>query len=46
MIACVGTDRYCLMMELDPKYTGETVTRYIDKVGSNADVFVLRDVIA
>ena len=30
------------MMELDPKYVDVIVKRYIDKVGSDADVFVLR----
>ncbi len=43
LIACVDTDRYCRMMELDPKYVDVIVNRYIDKVGSDADVFVLRD---
>ena len=43
LIACVDTERYCRMMELDPKYADVIVTRYIDKVGSDADVFVLRD---
>jgi len=40
--ACVDTERYCRMMELDPKYVDVIVKRYIDKVGSDADVFVLR----
>jgi hypothetical protein len=31
------------MMELDEKYADVIVKRYIDKVGSDADVFVLRD---
>ncbi len=43
LIACVDTERYCRMMELDPKYVDVIVKRYIDKVGSDADVFVLRD---
>ena len=43
LIACVDTERYCRMMELDPKYADVIVKRYIDKVGSDADVFVLRD---
>jgi len=43
LIACVDTERYCRMMELDPKYADVIVTRYIDKVGSDADVFVLKD---
>lgn len=43
LIACIDTERYCRMMELDPKYVDVIVKRYIDKVGSDADVFVLRD---
>lgn len=43
LIACVDTERYCRMMELDPKYVDVIVKRYVDKVGSDADVFVLRD---
>ena len=42
LIACIDTERYCRMMELDPKYVDVIVKRYIDKVGSDADVFVLR----
>jgi DNA modification methylase len=42
LIACVDTERYCRMMELDPKYVDVIVKRYIDKVGSDADVIVLR----
>ena len=43
LIACEETDRRCRMMELDEKYADVIVKRYIDKVGSDADVFVLRD---
>jgi DNA modification methylase len=42
LIACVDTERYCRMMELDEKYCDVIVKRYIDKVGSDADVFVYR----
>jgi len=42
LIACIDTERYCRMMELDPKYVDVIAKRYIDKVGSDADVFVLR----
>ncbi|MDR3585267.1 MAG: site-specific DNA-methyltransferase [Desulfosporosinus sp.] len=42
LIACIDTERYGRMMELDPKYVDVIVKRYIDKVGSDADVFVLR----
>ena len=43
LIACEESDRKCRMMELDPKYIDVIVMRYIDKVGSDADVFILRD---
>lgn len=43
LIACEETDRRCRMMELDEKYADVIVKQYIDKVGSDADVFVLRD---
>lgn len=42
LIACIDTDRYCRMMELDPKYVDVIVKRVINKIGSDADVFVLR----
>ncbi len=43
LIACEETDRHCRMMELDPKYVDVIVKRYIDKVGSDAEVFLVRD---
>lgn len=43
LIACENTGRTCFMMELDPKYVDVIVNRYIDKVGSNSEVFLLRD---
>ena len=43
LIACEETDRMCRIMELDPKYVDVIVKRYIDKVGSDADVIVVRD---
>lgn len=43
LIACEDTDRKCRMMELDPKYVDVIVKRYIDKVGSDNDVFVIRN---
>ncbi|WP_459909254.1 DNA-methyltransferase [Desulfotomaculum defluvii] len=42
LIACQETERICYTVELDPKYCDVIVNRYIDKVGSDADVFVLR----
>lgn len=43
LIACEEAERKCRMMELDPKYADVIVKRYIDKVGSDTDVFVLRN---
>ncbi|MDD4564233.1 MAG: site-specific DNA-methyltransferase [Eubacteriales bacterium] len=43
LIACEETDRHCRMMELDPKYVDVIVKRYIDKVGSDTDAFLVRD---
>ena len=43
IIACEESERKCRMLELDAKYVDVIVRRYINKVGSDADVFVLRD---
>lgn len=43
LIACENTGRTCFMMELDPKYVDVIVDRYIDKVGSDNEVFLLRN---
>ena len=43
LIACDETDRICYTMELDPKYASVIVQRYVDKVGSAAEVKVMRD---
>ncbi|HEY5584279.1 MAG TPA: site-specific DNA-methyltransferase, partial [Ruminiclostridium sp.] len=43
LIACEESERKCRMMELDCKYIDVIVKRYIDKVGSDADVFLIRD---
>ncbi|HZK10297.1 MAG TPA: site-specific DNA-methyltransferase [Clostridia bacterium] len=43
LIACEQTDRICHMIELDEKYCDVIVKRYIEQVGSNEDVFLLRD---
>lgn len=42
LIACENTDRKSLLMELDPQYADVIVKRYIDKVGSANEVFLLR----
>ena len=43
LIACEETDRKCRMMELDPKYADVIVKRYINKVGNDNDVYLVRD---
>ncbi len=43
LIACEETDRKCFTMELDEKYADVIVNRYKDKVGSVADIKVIRD---
>ena len=43
IIACEETERKCRMMELDPKYADVIIKRYINKVGSDADVYLVRD---
>lgn len=42
LIACEETDRSCRMMELDAKYVDVIVKRYIDKVGSEDAVYLIR----
>lgn len=43
LIACENTDRKAFLMELDLKYIDVIVNRYIDKVGSSDEVYLLRD---
>ncbi|MEC1788624.1 DNA modification methylase [Schinkia azotoformans] len=43
LIACQETDRICYTMELDEKYADVIVNRYIDYVGSNTDVYLIRN---
>ena len=43
LIACEQTDRSCYTVELDPKYCDVIVKRYIEQVGTNENVSVLRD---
>jgi len=43
LIACEQTDRICYTIELDEKYADVIVKRYIEQVGSEDGVFLLRD---
>lgn len=43
LIACEQTDRICYTIELDEKFCDVIVNRYIEQVGSDSDVSVLRN---
>ena len=43
LIACEQTDRICFTIELDEKYCDVIIKRYIEQVGSDEGVSVLRD---
>jgi len=43
LIACEQTDRVCFTVELDEKFCDVIVKRYIEQVGSDAEVYLLRD---
>lgn len=43
LIACEQTDRSCYIIELDEKFCDVIVKRYIEQVGTDKDVSVLRD---
>jgi DNA modification methylase len=43
LIACEETDRICYTMELDEKYADVIVKRYIAHVGSDSEVWLVRD---
>ena len=43
LIACEQTDRICYTIELDDKFCDVIVKRYIEQVGSDEKVSVLRD---
>ena len=43
LIACEQTDRICRTIELDEKFCDVIVRRYIEQVGSDENVRVLRD---
>ncbi|MEQ8154483.1 MAG: site-specific DNA-methyltransferase [Clostridiaceae bacterium] len=43
LIACEQTNRICFTIELDEKYAHVIVKRYIELVGKDEDVFLVRD---
>ncbi|NHN34850.1 site-specific DNA-methyltransferase [Paenibacillus agricola] len=43
LIACEDTDRICYTMELDEKYADVIVNRYIERVGSDSGVYLIRN---
>lgn len=42
LIACEQTERICHTIELDEKYCDVIVKRYIEQVGSDSDVYLIR----
>lgn len=43
LMACIETDRICYTMELEEKYADVVVNRYINKIGSSEDAYLIRD---
>ena len=43
LIACEQTNRICYGVELDEKFVDVIVKRYIEQIGSEDNIFVLRD---
>ena len=43
LIACEQTNRTCYTVELDEKYSDVIIKRYIDQVGNDENVYVVRD---
>ena len=43
LIACDQTNRICYTVELDEKYCDVIVNRYIEQVGTNEEVFLIRN---
>jgi len=43
LIACEQTNRICNIVELDEKYTDVIVKRYIELVGTDSDVYLIRN---
>jgi DNA modification methylase len=43
LIACEQTERVCFMVELDEKFCDVIVKRYIEQVGTDESVYLIRD---
>jgi DNA modification methylase len=43
LMACEQTNRICHMVELDEKFADVIVNRYIESVGTDSEVFLIRD---
>lgn len=43
LIACEQTDRTCYTIELDEKYADVIVKRYIEQVGNDENVYLVRN---
>ena len=43
LIACEQTNRICYTIELDEKYADVIVKRYIEQIGSDEEVYLIRD---
>ncbi|MGI6383220.1 MAG: site-specific DNA-methyltransferase [Tissierellaceae bacterium] len=43
LVACEQTNRICYTIEIDEKYTDVIVKRYIEQVGTDKDVYLIRD---
>lgn len=43
LMACIETDRICYTMEIEEKYADVVLNRYINKIGSSEDVYLIRD---
>jgi DNA modification methylase len=43
LISCEQLNRICYMTEIDPKYATVIVKRFIDNLGTDKDVFLIRD---
>jgi DNA modification methylase len=43
MIACEQTDRICFAIEIEERFVDVGVKRFIDHVGSDKEVYLIRD---